>query len=518
MMSNKWRVALALLGPMALVACGSGQDGKNGSDGTNGASGTNGSSTLVVVAEEPPGSDCPAGGKKIESGVDTNQNGTLDPSEVTSTSYVCNGEAGDSGAPGQPGAAGEAGAPGQGSLVVTTHELAGPNCAYGGTRIETGIDANGDGMLETGEVNASQTQYVCAASAAYRELDALPAVATVQSFALTASSDDGSPRLGFMFTDADYQQTLLDAGAITDLGGVYGGPNTYATYQISGTGWQAYEGRPTPQTYAFSELRVVDGASYYSTNYPAFGGLVSVIRNGGAGAYALTPAFTTHKAHSIAVPPGSNTLYALVAQQGDPGLTLSSYPVADFGDLDDDWTDLATLDATSSTVVSPQLLVAGSTLVASYIQGTNHVLRAAASPSTVAAATDFPVIGGCGSATLADVAWDGTYLYVACVDSTYKLTLQRVSLTNLTNVTPVALTTSITGEIDAIDLEATSAGPTIAVRQGTAVRVYAQATDALPAFDAVLSGNFALAATSAGLVLSVCDFAGNHTLRTFVSR
>jgi hypothetical protein len=47
--------------------------------------------TLVQVNPVQPGSDCEYGGVAIESGVDTNMNGVLDPSEVTSTQYVCNG-------------------------------------------------------------------------------------------------------------------------------------------------------------------------------------------------------------------------------------------------------------------------------------------------------------------------------------------------------------------------------------------------------------------------------------------
>jgi len=79
------RIGATLLASAALAACGSGQDGKNGTDGTpgtngtNGTSGANGGNSLVLVVDEPPGSNCPAGGKKIESGLDTNHNGALDP-------------------------------------------------------------------------------------------------------------------------------------------------------------------------------------------------------------------------------------------------------------------------------------------------------------------------------------------------------------------------------------------------------------------------------------------------------
>lgn len=47
------------------------------------------------------------------------------------------------------------------SLIKTTIEAAGGNCANGGIKIETGIDSNADGVLDDDEVNASQTKYLC---------------------------------------------------------------------------------------------------------------------------------------------------------------------------------------------------------------------------------------------------------------------------------------------------------------------------------------------------------------------
>ena len=46
-------------------------------------------------------------------------------------------------------------------LVKTTTEPAGANCANGGTKIEVGLDANGNGVLDASEVNSSLTKYVC---------------------------------------------------------------------------------------------------------------------------------------------------------------------------------------------------------------------------------------------------------------------------------------------------------------------------------------------------------------------
>jgi hypothetical protein len=51
-----------------------------------------GTPTLVDVAQEPIGSNCSLGGVVVRSGDDLDHDGALDPSEVTSTSYVCTGE------------------------------------------------------------------------------------------------------------------------------------------------------------------------------------------------------------------------------------------------------------------------------------------------------------------------------------------------------------------------------------------------------------------------------------------
>ena len=59
--------------------------------------------TLINVTEEPPGENCAQGGVKIETGLDTNLNGVLDPDEVINTFFVCNGEPGVQGPVGPPG-------------------------------------------------------------------------------------------------------------------------------------------------------------------------------------------------------------------------------------------------------------------------------------------------------------------------------------------------------------------------------------------------------------------------------
>lgn len=106
-------------------------------------------STSTSIADEPAGANCPAGGTKIVTGVDANGNGALDAAEVKETRFVCNGAGGA-----QPDA-------GAGALrsVDVEDEPKGANCAAGGVRIESGVDADGDGSLDGPEVTT--TKYVC---------------------------------------------------------------------------------------------------------------------------------------------------------------------------------------------------------------------------------------------------------------------------------------------------------------------------------------------------------------------
>ena len=65
------------------------------------------------------------------------------------------------GATGPAGTNGINGTNGVNALIKTTTEPAGSNCTNGGTKIETGLDANSNGVLDASEVNSAQTQYIC---------------------------------------------------------------------------------------------------------------------------------------------------------------------------------------------------------------------------------------------------------------------------------------------------------------------------------------------------------------------
>jgi hypothetical protein len=103
--------------------------------------GVDGNTSLTSVTTEPTGGNCENGGIKIDSGIDTNGDGTLDDTEITATAYVCNGVDGNN------------------SLTKITSETAGTNCENGGLKIDSGIDTNSDGTLDDTEITA--TAYVC---------------------------------------------------------------------------------------------------------------------------------------------------------------------------------------------------------------------------------------------------------------------------------------------------------------------------------------------------------------------
>jgi hypothetical protein len=176
-----------------------GATGAQGPQGIAGINGSNGQNTLVKTTTEPIGSNCTTGGIKIEYGLDANANGILDAGEIniTLTKYVCNGATGATGSQGPAGAtgaqgpqgiqgvagptgatgiqgpvgatgaqgpqgiAGINGSNGQNTLVKTTTEPIGSNCTTGGIKIEYGLDANANGILDAGEINVTLTKYVC---------------------------------------------------------------------------------------------------------------------------------------------------------------------------------------------------------------------------------------------------------------------------------------------------------------------------------------------------------------------
>jgi hypothetical protein len=113
-------------------------NGKNGSDTAI--------NSLIKTSSE---NSCSNGGFKIETGFDLNSDGVLQSSEVTGSSKICNGVKGDEG---QDGENGVDGTNGKNSLIKTSIA---ENCPNGGIKIETGLDLNSDGVLQSNETTNS---------------------------------------------------------------------------------------------------------------------------------------------------------------------------------------------------------------------------------------------------------------------------------------------------------------------------------------------------------------------------
>ena len=129
--------------------------GDQGIQGIQGNPGVNGFNSLIKITSEPPGGNCAYGGIRIDSGLDngdgggTPRNGILESGEIDATGYACNGTPGADGADGQDGTNGT---DGNHAAVNVTAEPPGANCADGGSRIEGGVDSNGNGYLDAAEV------------------------------------------------------------------------------------------------------------------------------------------------------------------------------------------------------------------------------------------------------------------------------------------------------------------------------------------------------------------------------
>lgn len=123
---------------------------------------------ILGFSDEPVGANCPAGGTRIDAGQDDDGDGVLDPSEVDNTAYVCDGGDGEDGLDGRDGADGQDGTDGVDGtdgtdghdvLIKLTDEAPGPNCGVGGTRVDTGLDLDDDGVLDDNEITS--TAYIC---------------------------------------------------------------------------------------------------------------------------------------------------------------------------------------------------------------------------------------------------------------------------------------------------------------------------------------------------------------------
>ena len=205
----------------------SGSNGTNGTNGKDGKDGKDGTAYLITTAAEPPGSNCPTGGTKIQSGADTNNNNVLDGNEATTT-YVCNGDpnGGDGGAQaatfyagGNTNSSGAAVTPLSGSLTVPASgsivAIASVDVFCASPALGGGYDCASSGITDgyatlsdsaTAGSNSSNYDYFYLTPNATESLTrtaVFPVTAGTSTFYLRASAVDG--QIGFFRS----QLTLL---------------------------------------------------------------------------------------------------------------------------------------------------------------------------------------------------------------------------------------------------------------------------------------------------------------------
>jgi trimeric autotransporter adhesin len=130
----------------------------SGVGGTAAATITGTSPTQTLNLTIPTGAQGPQGVQGIQ-GL-TGATGATGPIGLTGA-IGAQGIQGITGATGATGIQGPIGLTGKNTLILTTTEAVGANCSTGGVKQEYGIDANGNGTLEAGEINASLTKYIC---------------------------------------------------------------------------------------------------------------------------------------------------------------------------------------------------------------------------------------------------------------------------------------------------------------------------------------------------------------------
>lgn len=121
--------------------------GATGATGTTGANGENGANAMISMNRITLESEgCASNsGVQLSTGVDLNKNNTLDASEITQTTVLCDGGTGATGATGAGGPAGANGHNAVFSIVSANTQI----CPNGGSVIMMALDVNDQGIYTT---------------------------------------------------------------------------------------------------------------------------------------------------------------------------------------------------------------------------------------------------------------------------------------------------------------------------------------------------------------------------------
>ncbi len=218
---------VGLTGPAGVAGL-TGAAGPQGNQGIAGPAGPTGLTGAAGVAgpqgiQGLPGTNGAAGA--------TGAAGPQGPSGAVGATGL-QGPAGVAGPQGVAGTNGINGTNGLNALVKTTLEPAGANCATGGTKVETGLDANNNGVLDLAEINAAQTTYVCNGSAGTQGIQGIAGSAGASGLLSSGNAAGNTP-----YWDGSQwvvnNSNVFNNGAEVGIGTV--NPNTSAKVDIEST-------------------------------------------------------------------------------------------------------------------------------------------------------------------------------------------------------------------------------------------------------------------------------------------
>lgn len=239
----------------------SGIAGLPGAPGTAGTNGTNGYKSLIKTTSEPPGTNCAAGGQKIEAGLDANNNNALDAAEISNTFYACNGQTGSPGVPGNV------------SVVTGTAPIAITGTSNSPNIVITQANSTISGFLSNGDWNKFN-----------KKMDSLKVNSPLIGYGTSAN-----PLIIPYNTKTTDGVVLSPSGAANKM---------WATDAGGTPGWQVLPGAVTPVTASNGLTRVVNdiqlGGSLISNTSIAMGGYNFSMIGGNVGIGTATPSSQLH--------------------------------------------------------------------------------------------------------------------------------------------------------------------------------------------------------------------------------
>ncbi len=254
--------ATGLQGPIGLTGA-NGIQGPAGTNGSNGINGSNGLSAYQIWLN--------AGNSGTETQfLNTLQGATGSQGAIGLTgapgpqgiqgSMGATGAQGIQGVAGPTGAIGSNGADGKNTIVKTTTEAAGANCATGGTKVEVGLDTNSNGVLDTAEINATLTKYVC---------NGLIGATGAQGIQGSTGPADGAPAATIISWSGPLTTTITGPYLLCDGSNV--SRTTYSElFSVIGTTYGTGDGINT-FTLPNIQSRVISGYNSSDSNFNSIG-------------------------------------------------------------------------------------------------------------------------------------------------------------------------------------------------------------------------------------------------------